>query len=183
MGGGAAAAPAPVPPAPTAEATPPATAPSDPTAVEFLGLRGSKPATWVWRAPVNPMRIANYTVPGQGEADAGEVIVFYFGPGQGGSLDANIERWEGQFRGPEDKPVKATTQSLQVDGMNVTLVELAGEYMPMGQTWYTPDQLFITAVLDAPAGSVFIRLTGPSQTVEANREAFMGLVRGLKRVE
>ena len=42
------------------------------------------------------MRVAQYGLPGPaGEATLG---IFFFGPGQGGSVEANIERWFGQFK-------------------------------------------------------------------------------------
>jgi hypothetical protein len=127
------------------------------------------------------MRVASYTVPGQEGSEAAEFVVFFFGPGQGGSAQGNIERWAGQFRSADESPVTPKVERLTVDEMPVTLVELAGEYMPMGQTWYSPDQLFLAGIVEAPAGSVFIRLTGPTATVEAHREGFMTLLRGLER--
>ena len=54
------------------------------------------------------MRAATYSIDPVG-ADGGvaECIVNYFGPGQGGGVDANIERWKGQFRSaapPKTRP-------------------------------------------------------------------------------
>jgi hypothetical protein len=44
------------------------------------------------------MRRAQYKVPGP--AGAGECVVFYFGPGQGGDAQSNAERWASQFTQP-----------------------------------------------------------------------------------
>ena len=40
------------------------------------------------------MRAATYMV------DGAECVVYFFGAGQGGSIEANVERWKGQFRQP-----------------------------------------------------------------------------------
>src|SRR5213080_390657 len=68
------------------------------------GLRWTAPAGWSSEAP-RPMRAATYSVPpAPGDRAGGEVVINYFGPGQGGSVDANIERWKSQMQGPDGKP-------------------------------------------------------------------------------
>ena len=44
-----------------------------------------------------PMRKATYGIPAAPGAEAGECGVFFFGKGQGGSVDDNLSRWAGQF--------------------------------------------------------------------------------------
>ena len=67
--------------------------------------------------------------------------------------------------------------------MPVTMVELAGAWMKMGAAWYTPDQLFLTAIVESPVGMVFIRFAGDAVTVEANRDDFRRMIDGLHKVE
>ena len=69
-----------------------------------------------------------------------------------------------------------------MDGMPVTLVELAGGYMGMTQT-ATPGQLFLAAIVESPRGNVYIRFVGPEATVEADRAAFDTLINGLRKTE
>lgn len=164
-----------------ARPTGPMEPPSDPTVAEFLGLRGPKPATWLWHPPRNQMVHTNYTVPGTDGTKQAYVTVFYF-PGEGGSVEDNIERWKNQFRTADGYEAKPTVTEFEVDEMPVVLVELAGEWMQMGAGWYTPDQLFLAAIIDAPIGRVFIRFAGPTATVEANREAFMAMLNGFERI-
>ena len=53
------------------------------------------------------MRKASYEVPrAKGDSEDGELAVFYFGPGQGGGIDANVERWIKQFSGVKPEDVK-----------------------------------------------------------------------------
>jgi len=49
-------------------------------------------------APKSAMRKASYIVPKVGsDTEDGDLAVFYFGPGQGGGIEANVDRWVKQF--------------------------------------------------------------------------------------
>ena len=51
------------------------------------------------------MRAASYTIPpAAGDSEGGECVVYYFGSGQGGGVEANIKRWIGQFTAPDGGP-------------------------------------------------------------------------------
>lgn len=170
----------------TQSSTPQASRPSDPTVASFLGLEGPKPATWQWQPPRNPMITANYTVPapsGIEGARAAHLNIYYFGEGMGGPIEDNIDRWKNQFRSPDGYEVTPIVDEFEVDSMPITYVELAGEWMQMGAVSFTRDQLFLAAIIDAPAGRIFLRFAGDEKTVEANREAFMKLLHGLRRVD
>jgi len=67
----------------------------------FLDYKTTVPAGWVTRAPSSPMRLAEYTIPSVN----GEVVVYFFGEGQGGTVAANLARWKGQFSTPDGSPV------------------------------------------------------------------------------
>ena len=60
-------------------------------------------------------------------------MLFFFGPGQGGSAEQNVERWTGQFTQPDDKPSKdaAVVTIRTVNGLKQTSVDVAGTYKPM----------------------------------------------------
>src|SRR6185295_17892685 len=63
------------------------------------GLTWAAPATWKTDPP-RQMRAATYKIPAaKGDAEDAECAVFYFGQGQGGSVDMNVQRWVGQFEG------------------------------------------------------------------------------------
>ena len=166
----------------TASSTPPPPEVDDPKTASFLGLTAPKPVTWIEHPPTSSMRAANYTVPGRDGNEAAHIVVFYFGPTQGGTIEDNIQRWRTQFQVTDsgDLP-EPKIDRFEVDSMPVTLVELAGEWQEMGSVSFTLDQLFLSAIVEAPVGKVFIRFTGQTATVEANREAFMQMIRGLRR--
>src|SRR5262245_13882966 len=61
------------------------------------GVHWTAPAGWKTDAP-QPMRAATYTVAAvPGDKANADCVVYFFGAGQGGTVDANIERWKGQF--------------------------------------------------------------------------------------
>src|SRR5262245_2247094 len=55
------------------------------------GLAWDVPKPWTIDL-AQGMRIATYLLPASG-GNAAECAVYYFGPGQGGGVDANLERW------------------------------------------------------------------------------------------
>jgi hypothetical protein len=125
------------------------------------------------------MWAAEYTVPGQDGAEMAKISVM----SAGGTLDANIQRWKGQFHDAAGGTVEPKIQKMDVDTMPVTIVEFAGDYAPGMGLPTAHDQEFLTAVIERPANSTFIKFVGPRATVEANRAAFMTMVKGLRRTE
>lgn len=132
------------------------------------GLSVALPAGWRSVPPSSSMRKAEYVLPGQGRGDA-SLIAFYFGPDQGGSVEANIERWYGQFSQPDGRPTSemARRREKQVAGMPATLVDISGTYTAGMGSAQGPQPGFrmLGAILGTPAGSFFFKLVGPDQTV------------------
>jgi len=66
--------------------------PSGVLAESAAGVQWTAPAGWTTRGPA-PMRAATYTIPAApGDQADGECAVYFFGAGQGGSPQANIDR-------------------------------------------------------------------------------------------
>jgi hypothetical protein len=140
------------------------------------GLRWTAPAGWKSEAP-RPMRAATYSVsPAPGDQSGGEVVINYFGPGQGGSVDANIERWKGQVQGPDGKPAVAAIATRTVRGIAMTTIDASGAYSgmggPMAPSKAVPGYRLIGAIVEGPGGNVFVKFSGPAKTVAANRQKF-----------
>jgi hypothetical protein len=144
-------------------------------------LTWTAPATWKVDAP-RPMRAATYKMPAaKGDGEDGECAVFYFGQGQGGSVEANVQRWVGQFEGAK----APATKKEKVSGVEVTTLELEGTYTggggPMGPKVTKPGFRLLGAIAEGPEGAVFFKLTGPSKTVEQARAEFQKMVKGIKK--
>ena len=156
--------------------------PAAPARAEIAGgVEWKVPARWAAGAG-STMRVATYAVPAAKGAEAGECAVFFFGAGQGGSIDANVERWSKQFEGTPAPQRTAAT----VAGLRVTRVQLAGTYLapggPMMQsTGKRPGTRLLGAIVEAPDGNVFFKLTGPAATVTAAQPEFDALVASLRK--
>lgn len=151
--------------------------------VSLLRYSVPVPAHWQPQPPASSFRLAQFLVPSAAGAAAGEAVVFHFGAGQGGSAAANIARWTSQFTGADGKPVSPKGESFSVGGLRATLVELSGSYARgVGGVNSAPkaNQMLLAAVVEAAEGNVIFQLHGDRATVEANRRAFIGMVKGWK---
>jgi len=159
-------------------------------ASQAAGLGWEAPEGWIV-VPTTPggMRAAQYTAPApSGKALApAEVVFFYFGPdGQGGGLSANLERWSTQVLDESGAPVQPAVATFQNDPLDVTTALYTGAYMSgMPGQQRTPLQgwaLLVAVVEWGPEGTLFIRMTGPEPTVDAQREAFEVMIRTIAPV-
>ena len=156
----------------------------EPVAVRLLDLESVVDGTWVHEPPASTMRLLQYRVTGVGEGNNASFVVYYFGPDQGGSKEANIERWTSQFSTAEGKPVEPVITTSKVGELPVTLVELRGSYarsLGMGQrVTAQPEQTLLAAIVETPQGNLFAQLHGPTATVGAARAAFEAFLSGLR---
>ena len=148
------------------------------------GVSWTAPAGWT-KGPDRPMLAATYSVPpAAGDANAGECAVNFFGAGQGGSVQDNVDRWKSQFQGGDGKPAMAKVASRTVRGLKVTTVDTSGAYSGMGGPMATsptsvPNYRLLGAIVEAPGGTVFFKFTGPQKTVAANAAKFEQLLASL----
>src|SRR5262245_15720171 len=74
---------------------------------EAAGLRFSVPSVWTRVPAPSDMRAAQFRVPRSGnDGEDGELVLFYFGKGQGGSPEQNVDRWTGQLTRPDGQPAQ-----------------------------------------------------------------------------
>jgi hypothetical protein len=144
----------------------------DPTEFEVGPWKFTRPAGWQWVQVTSPMRKAQLNVPGRDGGNPAEVTFFVFGGGAGG-VQANVQRWLGQFSA---KPDAARTETRQLSGTKVTFVSTEGTFqsgMPGGPTTPLADYGLRGAILD-PGGAelVFVKMTGPSMLVKESEKQF-----------
>ncbi len=146
------------------------------------GVSWGVPKRWVPGAE-RPMRAATYAIPAaEGDTEGAECAVFYFGPGAGGDVTSNIDRWVGQFEATSG-PDRGTKQ---VNGMDVTTVRIGGAYLnpsgPMMQSMGKKDGYrLLGAIVAGPQGSVFFKMTGPEKTIASAETEFEALVGSLSK--
>ena len=137
------------------------------------------PKAWQSQPPSSGMRLAQATVPGPG--GPGDLAVFFFGPGGGGPVDANIERWVGQVEGAG----KPTPETFETNGYKVTWVDVKGTLKPsgmgMGPSTPVPDARLYGAVVEGPGGPWFFKAQGPDATLAPQRDAFVALLKSVRK--
>jgi hypothetical protein len=159
----------------------------EPVAVRLLDLESVVDAAWEHEQPTSTMRLLQYRVAGTGGVGNASFIVYYFGPGQGGSNAANIERWQSQFTTADGGPVEPVITTSKAGELPVTLVELRGSYarsLGLGQSVDAqPDQTLLAAIVETPKGNLFAQLHGPTATVAPARADFEAFIAGLRPVK
>jgi hypothetical protein len=136
-------------------------------------LRYKVPEGWNVEKPTSDMRAAQYKLPkAAGDSEDALLILYYFGQGQGGSAQANIDRWINQIQQPDGQSSKerAKTGTMTVNGLQVNTVDLTGKYsggMSPDSAPANKDAIYRlrAAVIETPKGSYFVKLTGPEKTV------------------
>ena len=147
---------------------------------EAVGLRFSAPRAWD-RVPASAdTRAAQWKIRrAPGDPEDGEVVLSFFGRGQGGSAQETLERWAGEFSQPGGRPSHdaAIVTSRTVNGLRVTAVDLAGTYragpMPSGPL-PPPKRGFrmLGAIVEGDDGPWFLRAIGPERTIAAAKPGF-----------
>ena len=109
--------------------------------------------------------------------------------GAGGSVQANVDRWYGQFAQPDGSETKdkATTKTLKLAGCTVTFVDVGGTYKDMpggpfagGKSVDRPDYRMLAAIVETPKeGSYFLKFYGPGTTVAKQADGFRTMVAGM----
>ena len=143
------------------------------------GLSFTAPVEWIQETPSSSMRIAQYRLPGTNQdGDEAELAVFHF-QGQGGSVQANMDRWIGQFSKADGSPASDVAQVSERDsnGIHLTTLDVSGTYKSsmgpmMAATASKPNYRMLAAIAEAPGGPWFFKLTGPESTIEHWEESF-----------
>ena len=147
---------------------------TEPYEASVGGFKFMVPADWKEQPPKSQFVLGEFLLTGEG------------GPARltlssaGGGLEANVERWQGQFsRGPNDP--EPHQSEITFDGQKGTLVELSGTYADM-LSGGNPSKNWRMLGVAVPLGptNFFVKLTGPQITVTAQRDAFVKFVESAK---
>lgn len=166
-----AAAPTPNAPAPAAKEA----APAKPSEVVY-----DAPAAWQKVENPNPMRKATFKIPhAEGDSEDAELAVSQ----AGGSVDANVQRWAGQFERNKEDPV--ARKQMKVGDLDVTVVELHGTFAGGGMPGAPSagpkaNWAMLGAIVETQGSLTFFKLTGPEKTVQSAKPAFDKFVEGFR---
>ncbi|MDZ4773990.1 MAG: hypothetical protein SGI72_12745 [Planctomycetota bacterium] len=132
------------------------------------------PTGWVSETPGSAMRREQYRLEKQGaDTNDATVTVQVFGVKDGGALEANLDRWAGQFKQPDGKaPRDAMKQSNRKLGpANVIDLDITGTYAlderAMGgtKTYNEPNWRMLMSWIQSPTGNYYVKVIGPAATV------------------
>lgn len=158
-------------PSGTPEATTTAAGPRERT---VGGVRVTIPEGWEDVPLKSDMLLAEFKL--QGDAGPGRLTL----SSAGGGVEANIARWRGQFVPGADDPA-AVENEITVDGKPAVVVELYGTFQDgFGGGGPKPASAMLGAVLPTKASNFFIKLTGPRETINTHKEAFLNFVQSVK---
>jgi hypothetical protein len=144
-------------------------------ALDYESMLAKLPEGWKRVETASSMRVAQVAIaPVKGDTAAAEMVFFHF-PGTGGSAAANIQRWQGFYKGPKGEPGEsiAKTDTMMVGLLSVVTTDVSGTQlasasMGMGAEVDLPNYRMIASVIETPSGNWFIKVTGPQKTMAAN---------------
>jgi hypothetical protein len=146
------------------------------TKVELAGgkLVLQAPADWKKIQPKSTILQYEFTAPADAKPDEPSARITI--SQAGGSIDANIERWYGQFEQPDGKSTKdkSKTEKFDAAGQTVHWVDIPGTFKETmggpfagGKTVLREDYRMLGAIIvTKDQQQIFIKLTGPKDLLE-----------------
>jgi hypothetical protein len=97
----------------------------------------------------------------------------------GGTVDANVDRWQAQFDGAP----KAQRSAKQVHGLPVTIVRIDGTFLGAGMSSAAPEKhenwSMLAAIVESSGSPYFFKLLGSAADVDKARAGFDSLVNSI----
>ncbi len=149
-------------------------------------LKFTIPSKWKIEPVESPARGGQWRVPPlHAGGEGGEVVVFYFGPGIGGTARENIEAWIGTMFNAEGHPAAAEVKHHQTGGLKISQVVIFGTYNQVVSLPGIPPETksnygLLGAVIENPQGNIYWRFTGPEPLITANLPLFNKVIDSVK---
>ena len=147
-------------------------------------LQLTAPEAWVRKQPKTRIVEHEFAIPVVG---GDEIEGRFTVMGAGGGVDANIQRWLGQFTQPDGSSTKekSKVQKMQINGVEVHYVDIAGDFKdqpgPFAPAVTRENYRMLGAIIvTEKAGMHFLKLYGPKATVSGQEEPFKQMLNGLK---
>jgi hypothetical protein len=150
--------------------------------IELGKFKMTAPANWKKEQPKSTILSHEFSAPkSEGDRYDGRLTVM----SAGGSVDANIERWYGQFKQPDGSSSKerAKVEKRTIAGQEVHLVDISGTYKdqagPFAPAVEREKYRMLAAIVVTEQGNFFLKFYGPQRTVSENEKAFDGMIESL----
>ena len=142
--------------------------------------------TWTSVPPRSNMLEAELKIPHvEGDENDGRLTIM----GAGGSIEANIERWKGQFEQADgsDTSGKTKTKKMEISGQTVHMVDITGTFMDaVGGPFSGRPKIkrenyrMMAAIIQTKSdGNYFVKLYGPKATIDKNAKHFKAMIESL----
>jgi hypothetical protein len=155
-----------------------------------MSLAGGKlqlkaPGSWTRKKPQTMIVEHEFAVPAaEGDKADGRLTVM----AAGGGVEANIERWVGQFAQPDggNTRERAKIQNIKVAGEEVHLVDISGTFRdqrgPGAPAVEWPKYRMLAAIIATKGlGNYFVKFYGPERTVAEHEKAFLTMIEGMEQ--
>ncbi|MBM4002961.1 MAG: hypothetical protein FJ295_06675 [Planctomycetes bacterium] len=147
-------------------------------------LTMSAPKGWVRKQPSVRIIEHEFAAPkAEGDDADGRFTVM----AAGGSIEANIDRWIGQFSQPDGSSTKEKTrqEQLTVGKNKIQVVDISGSYKdqrgPMTPAVTREDYRMLGAIISTEnSGLIFLKFYGPKKTIAANEKGFQEMLKSIK---
>lgn len=156
-------------------------------AFQKAGIELQIPSSWTATPPASAMRAGEWKISSKSkEIEAGEFVIFYFGVGQGGDAQSNINRWKSQVTNPQGAPAASEISTQKVGTLQLTQIRSSGTYTGMSALAGVPPVTknnygFIGVVVEGgPEGSLFLRATGPEGLIQSQIPLIQKMLQTLK---
>ena len=145
------------------------------------------PSTWKKQTPKINFIHADFAIPkAEGDPKDGRITFSQVG----GSVDANLTRWIGQFKDvdPDDEE-QVKRETMKVDDQVVKLITIKGTYLdsaggPFGPKTDREKYVLMGAAIEADNGqNVYIKAYGPEKTIKANKKALQEMLKTMKATD
>lgn len=148
--------------------------------IETEGIRFEVPAAWKPIQPKSQMRKAQIQIAAStGDKEPADLSLYVF-PGDAGGIDANIERWRGQFSDDEGDTPAAETERIKAKNAEVTRVELAGTFKdPFAPGGPKEGFRLLGAIVISDQNGYYFKMVGPDKTVKDAEKDFDVLIESI----
>jgi hypothetical protein len=149
--------------------------------VEVEGVSFEVPRSWESSKPATAMQKAVIEVKAaEGDSEPAKLVLYVF-PGGAGTVEANVERWQNQFKDEDGQTPEAETEKVEGDGVEVTRVAVGGTYKdPFAPGGPHEDYRLLGAILTTDSAGYFFKMVGPEKTMKGAEEGFDAMIKSLK---
>ncbi len=139
----------------------------------------TSPSGWKQQQPKSGIVLYEFSSPAtEGDKAEGRMTVM----AAGGSVDANVDRWYGQFSQPDGGSTRerAKVEKRTIAGREVHLVDIVGTYREQfGANTELPNYRMLAAIVVTPEANFFIKYYGPRKSITTNEKPFKEMIEGL----